>query len=209
MTSKEKITKAIKRTAIIGSLASLALVGCDPVDNTYTNREYGQVMHENGTVIQLTYNQRHRGDASGPVITGKGVGLSFADVTIPESYTVVIQSEKHGKIIRTDDDNDGERLWKNLMLGEDVDITYKDIYQVTYKCKFAAWGSECLPNTIQQVSKVPDGYKFVDAVAKDNSQNKTLSIPINSSIEIIKGNGETVKIDGGVKVILRKEDDKK
>lgn len=108
----------------------LALQGCSGEE---TKTEMSEVLHEDGVIAETVYTPSRHGSASGmgPTIDMDGnVGVAFTHTTIniPEKYAVVFKCQ-HGKFIIQGPDLRHKELWQRFMPGQEVDITYKEIFR--------------------------------------------------------------------------------
>jgi hypothetical protein len=123
----------------IGTI-SLPLIfgGCDYIRSLpETRTEYSDVLHEDAKVVDVAYTPSRHGSGAGPSfgMTSGGdvaMGLSVTSVSIPKKYAVVFKCQ-HGKFIVEGEDEEHKKLWERLQEGEDVDVTYREIYETTYQ----------------------------------------------------------------------------
>lgn len=115
----------------------LWLAGCDFIRSLpETRTEYSKVLHEDAKVVDVVYTPSRHGGGIGPSfgMTSGGdaaVGLAVTSVNIPEKYAVVFKCQ-HGKFIVEGEDKEHKNLWGRLQEGQEVDVTYKEIYEATY-----------------------------------------------------------------------------
>lgn len=93
-------------------------------------------LHEDAEVVDLVYTpSRHSSDLV-PTVSMDMDGdletrLVTVDVRIPEKYAVVFRCQ-HGKFIVEGTDQEHKRLWERFREGDNVDVSYKEIYRKTY-----------------------------------------------------------------------------
>jgi len=120
----------------------LLLGGCDKIENVLskipiTHIEYSNVLQEDAEVVDVVYSPSRHGSGAGPSFGmdmdgNPTMGLAVTSVSIPEKYAVVFKCQ-HGKFIVEGTDNEHKDLWERMVEGQDVDVTYKEIYEATYK----------------------------------------------------------------------------
>ena len=96
--------------------------------------EISDVLHEDGKVVDLVYSPSNHGTGIGPTVdlTGDGgMGIAVTSVDIPEKYAVVFRCQ-HGKFIIEGTDEKYKNLWSRLEENQEVDITYRERYKITY-----------------------------------------------------------------------------
>jgi len=131
--------------AISGMLALGTLTGCKEVKT-----ETSKVLHENATVIARIYApSRHDTEIGLRAIGGKGAGsigvdfggnigidiggrLQISSSTVPEKYGAVFKCQ-HGTFTSQGSDKKHKSLYEKLQEGQEVDVTYQEIYRTTYK----------------------------------------------------------------------------
>lgn len=113
-------------------------------------QEVSEVLHEDATIVNTVFTpSTHRAevgmaaiggktgsigiDFSGNVGIGLGNGLQISSVTVPEKFAVVFEC-KHGGFISQGTDIRHKDLYERFKerKGSEVDVTYKEIYRVTY-----------------------------------------------------------------------------
>jgi len=115
-------------------LSSSFVLGCSGRE---TRREVSDILHEDAIVVDVVYTPSRHGSGAGlgPTIDFDGnIGISFSSVSvnIPEKYAVVFKCE-HGKFISAGTDARHKELWERLQEGQDVDVTYREIFESTYE----------------------------------------------------------------------------
>lgn len=151
-------------------LASSLLTGCKQVKT-----EISDVLHEDATVVTRIYTPsthepsvylRIGGSggvsvigADGSVVTSMD-GLIFDSSEVPEKYGAVFRCQ-HGTFTSQGSDKRHEDLYNKLQEGQEVDITYKEIYRATYD-DIDGDGKKDL------VERVLTGFDFLDAQPKKN-----------------------------------------
>ncbi len=131
-----KLTNLLKNrlvpyTLAIGLGASL-LSGCKE-----TRTELSDILHEDAVVSETVYTPSRHGSGSGvgPTfdVTDGNVGIAFTsiNINIPEKYAVVFKCQ-HGKFIVEGTDIEHKSLWKKLSQGQEVDISYREVFNSVY-----------------------------------------------------------------------------
>lgn len=128
----------LQRILFSGAI-SLPLIfgGCDFIRSLpETRTEYSDILHEDAKVVDVVYTPSRHGSGVGPSfgMTSEGdaaIGIAITSVSIPQKYAVVFKCQ-HGKFISEGEDKRHKDLWERLQEGQDVDVTYKEIYEATY-----------------------------------------------------------------------------
>lgn len=144
----------------------IMLSGCK---YSYSHKEYSEVKHEDAQVVDVVYApERHGSDIAPSVgMTSGGdlaMGITSVSVDIPEEYAVVFKCQ-HGKFIEK---RKGKDLWKRLQEGQEVDVSYREIYDSSYEAEGNFWDAFVQtpkPNA-KKISKNFVKYDFIDAQPK-------------------------------------------
>lgn|GEM_PF-1222149 len=149
------------------------LVGCKDVQ-----LEASAILHEDATVIAKIYTpSRHESelgmkamnlagegfgsismDYGGNIGMGIGNGLQISEVDVPEKYGAVFRCQ-HGEFTSEGSDERHKTLYNKLKEGENVDVTYNEIYRATYDDVNKDGKKEL-------TERVLVGYDFLDAQPK-------------------------------------------
>ena len=160
----------LKKAAGAGLLA-ITLAGCG--DGTEIKEEESPILYEDATVADVVYSPPRHGEDSGvnPTVhmDGEGnlkVGLSpfHVKVDLPPVYAIVFRCA-HGKFISQGADQRHKSLWEKLKEGEEVTVSYKELYKSTYR-DIDDDGKKDL------VERKLSGYDFLDAQPKAQAENK-------------------------------------
>lgn len=149
MTFKEYIKKAWLPYVLAGGLVigiapliyETIRSGCKEVKT-----ETSDVLHEDATIVTRIHSpSTHKTElsprlvkvGSGFGISEHGVGPSFGGIvitcsTVHEKYGAVFKCQ-HGTFTSQGSDERHKNLYDKLQDGQEVDVTYKEIYRTTYK----------------------------------------------------------------------------
>lgn len=106
-------------------IAVLFLVGCIPT------REYSQPMTETAVVDDVIFAPRNHGSGAGFGMSMSGnIVMTTTSVTIPAKWAVVFRCQ-HGKFIIQGTRREHEALWKKMTRGQQVVVTYREVYEVS------------------------------------------------------------------------------
>lgn len=117
----------MNRVATILALLVVLLVSCGPTSPT---RETSGIMHEHGRVKQLAFAPGYKGKIEGAIgfNGGKHGGMTWSpsrNVVVDPSKSIVFECP-HG----TFDVNDRPDVWQKLHEGDEVEISYREVYEV-------------------------------------------------------------------------------
>lgn len=131
------IQRLAKRT--IPYLAVAFLTGCGDWggDGTEVREEQSEIMHEDAKVVDLVFSPSHhysKSDIDVGMTSGGKLVFTPTNVTIEikEKYGAVFECQ-HGKFISVGEDVRHKDLWKRLHRDDEVDVTYRELYQTTYR----------------------------------------------------------------------------
>ncbi len=161
---------------LAAGLALGAITGCK--EGKKVKIEISDVLHENATVITRIYTpSRHDTklgfraikmggketgsigiDYGGDIGVGIGSGVQISSSTVPERYGAVFKCQ-HGTFTSQGSDKRHKDLYEKLQDGQEVDVTYKEIYRETYD-DIDGDGKKDL------VERVLTGFDFLDANPK-------------------------------------------
>ena len=142
-------------------LIPLLLASCNRIE---TKTELSDVLNENAIVAETVYSPSRHGSGSGigPTMDfdgNIGIGISSVSVNIPEKYAVVFKCQ-HGKFISEGTDQRHKDLWQRLIEGQEVTVTYKEIFESTYQDTDGDGKKEVTNRKLI-------GYDFLDAQPKN------------------------------------------
>lgn len=99
----------------------MSLTSCD-----ITREEMGPLLTESARVVDLLYVPSGHGGGGGVgFTTGGNAVFTSVDVDIPARYAIVFQCQ-HGRFVI----ENHYALWQKLKIGEDVTITYQEVFKV-------------------------------------------------------------------------------
>ena len=146
---------------LAAGLALGTLTGC-----RVTHTEVSDVLHEDAKVVQTIYSPSRHGSGVSPQINnlfsddGPSFELEITSIDMSEEYAVVFECQ-HGKFVSEGSDQRHKDLWSRLKEGQEVDVTYKEIYRTTYEEDKDGDGEKDL------VERVLTGFDFLDAQPKE------------------------------------------
>lgn len=124
----------MKRLVMLMSLLSV-LAPISACTYQESKEEYSPNLTETATVVDLVYTPRRHGSGDGVgLTTGGDLAFTSTSVTVPERYAVVFQCQ-HGKFIIENDQEQTKALWNRLKEGQEVTVTYREVYRLTYMVK--------------------------------------------------------------------------
>ena len=156
----------LKKAAGAGLLA-ITLAGCG--DGTEIKEEESPILYEDATVADVVYSPPRHGEDSGTNMTvdfDGNIGISPYHVTVdlPPVYAIVFRCA-HGKFISQGTGQRHKSLWERLKEGEEVTVSYKELYKSTYR-DIDDDGKKDL------VERKLSGYDFLDAQPKAQVEKK-------------------------------------
>lgn len=128
-------------------LLCILFLGCE-------EEEISPILTEPATVLEVIYSPAQHGSGVGPTldITGSGgIGIAITSVSVKEKFAIVFQCP-HGKfIIEGGKKHKAKELWGRLKNGQEVTVSYQEIYRTTYE-------------NGEPIKRVLVKYQFIDAV---------------------------------------------
>lgn len=111
----------MKRLLAIAGL--LTLISCEDI-----RREESRVMTEPAKVVSVVFTPGFHSSDVHPTIDFDGnIGIGISSVSVPDKYGIVFQCQ-HGKFFIK-----SRELYNRLTLGQDVVVSYKEIYRCRYE----------------------------------------------------------------------------
>ena len=179
------IEKRTLRNLVLGAAVAIACTGIVFYTAKYlsncdrTRTEASEILHEDANVVARIHTPSTHTPSLSPSVMklddnfGIGMdgdmGMSMGDMVVsssevPERYGVVFRCQ-HGSFTSEGSDTRHKDLYDRLHEGEEVDVTYKELYRATLR-KVNPDGKRVV------VKRVLTGYDFLDAQPKAKEAKK-------------------------------------